>query len=590
MTGPHRGSLPHVSASIDPVDLFRRAEELFTGMFHIEELVAASSVRALFVARHAVLDRRVAVRVHLDPDVAGRRWFERETVLLANLDHPGIRPIHSAGYRGTWAYRVSKWIEGESLLDAVERGPRPIPDVLQLARDLISALDYAHAEGLVLRRLVPSSIMLNRAGRAIMTDLRWANPLLELADPDVDPAAEPFLAPETRGGRPGEPGSDVYAAAAILYYAVTGEIPPANPREIPPPTTIRPACPRALERVLMRALQPQPRERFLNAVEMGEDLMSDLGEYEFATSASPVSAETDPAAWEKYLRRALGHDYELLSPLGAGAFGRVYRVRDLALEREVALKVLHPVLTADAGVVERFRREAQLAAQVRHPHIVDVYDTGGRAGLLWYTMAYIPGENLAQWVQRHGPLTLDETVTLLAQALSALGHAHDQNLIHRDLKPENLLIETEPTWTVQITDFGLALAFQGVSDEKRLSRSGTPEYAAPEQLLAEPVDQRTDLYSLTLTALFGLLGKSPFAGLPINAVLAQQAAGILPNVRETRPDVPESLLRVLRRGAARDPAARYPSAEEYLAAVETAIRRWRGSPLRWLDGFRRGAR
>jgi serine/threonine protein kinase len=275
----------------------------------------------------------------------------------------------------------------------------------------------------------------------------------------------------------------------------------------------------------------------------------------------------------------------LLSLLGAGAFGRVYRVRDLALEREEALKVLHPALTSDPGVVERFRREAQLAAQVRHPHIVDVYDTGGRAGLLWYTMAYIPGENLAQWVHRYGPLTLDHALVLLGQALSALSHAHEQGLIHRDLKPENILIETDPEWTIQLTDFGLALAFEGVSADDRFSQSGTPEYGAPEQLLGERVDQRADLYSLTLTTLFGLTGKSPFAGLSVAAILAQQSAGALPDLRQHRPDIPDAVVRVLLRGAARDPEGRYPSADEYLLALERAIRTWRGSPWRWLGAI-----
>jgi serine/threonine-protein kinase len=233
-------------------------------------------------------------------------------------------------------------------------------------------------------------------------------------------------------------------------------------------------------------------------------------------------------------------------------------------------------------VVERFRREAQLAAQVRHPHIVDVFDTGGRSGLLWYTMAYIAGANLAQWVELRGPLTLDLGVRLLAQSLSALTHAHEQGLVHRDLKPENILIETEPEWTVQLTDFGLALAFQGVSDEKRESRSGTPEYAAPEQMLGERVDQRADLYSLSLTVMFGLTGRSPFGGASLPAILAQHSAGALPDIRSQRPDLPEALCRVLRRGAARDPADRFPSAVAYQQELDRALRQWRGSPWRWL--------
>jgi eukaryotic-like serine/threonine-protein kinase len=575
-------SQPQIDPSVDAAGLFRAAEAVFSGLFHLEQLVAANDSRALFVARHAVLERRAALRVHLQPGTPGRRWFERETVLLARVDHPGIRPIYSAGFRGEWAYRVSKWIDGESLDEAVARGPRPIPEVVQLTRDLLSALDYVHAEQIIIRRIAPSAVMVTRAGRAIITDLRWANALLEYAGPDVDPLAEAFLAPETREGHPGDPGSDVYTAAALLYYAITGQPPATNPVSIRPPTELRPVCPKAIERVIMHALQHDSSKRYLTAAEMGDDLLSDLGASGLDTSTAPMSADADPAAWEKYLRRALGDEYELLNPLGAGAFGRVYRVRDLALEREVALKVLHPVLTSDAAVVERFRREAQLAAQVRHPHIVDVFDTGGRSGLLWYTMAYIPGANLAQWVERHGPLPLDLAIRLVDQALSALAHAHEQGLVHRDLKPENILIETEPEWTVQLTDFGLALAFQGVSDDKRQSRSGTPEYAAPEQLLGEPVDQRADLYSLSLTVMFGLSGRSPFAGSSLPAILAQQSAGLLPDIRGQRPDLPDAVMRVLRRGAARDPADRFPSARAYQQELARVLRQWRGSPWRWL--------
>jgi eukaryotic-like serine/threonine-protein kinase len=581
MADPLRPSLPHVAPGVDQAALFAEAARLFLGMFHIEELVAANENRALFVARHVVLERRAALRVHFHQDSPGRRWFERETVLLARVDHPGIRLVHSGGYRGEWAYRVSKWIDGESLLDAVTRGPRPIPEVVQLARDLLSALDYAHGERIIVRRIVPSSVMITRAGRAIITDLRWSSPLLDLAGPDIEPMAEAFLAPEARQGQPGDQGSDVYAAAALLYYAVTGEPPAVNPVEIRPPAEQRPVCPRAVERVIMHALQADPGKRYLTIAEMGDDLLSDLGESGFETSTAPLSDEADATTWEKYLRRALGDEYELLSLLGQGAFGRVYRVRDLSLEREVALKVLHPVLTSDPEVVERFRREAQLAAQVRHPHIVDVFDTGGRSGLLWYTMAYIPGANLAQWVGQHGPLALEHAFALLAQALSALDHAHDQGLIHRDIKPENILIEDEPIWTVQLTDFGLALAFMGHSDEKRASRSGTPEYAAPEQLLGERVDQRADLYSLSLVTMFGLTGRSPFEGVSLPGILARQSAGQLPDVRTLRPDVPDPLLRVLRRGAARDPADRYASAQEYIAAFEGALQQWRARPWRW---------
>jgi serine/threonine-protein kinase len=321
--------------------------------------------------------------------------------------------------------------------------------------------------------------------------------------------------------------------------------------------------------------------RYLTIEEMGDDLLSDLGEFEFQTSTTPaaVDAEADPEKWEKLLRRALGDDYELLSPLGAGAFGRVYRARDLALEREVALKVLHPYLLTDRGVVERFRREAQLAAQVRHPNIVDVFDTGGRGGLSWYTMAYIPGENLAQYVKRHGPLPVDRAVEVLRQGLSALAHAHDQGLVHRDLKPENILVT--PDGRIQITDFGLALALGG-SEERHASHSGTPAFAAPEQLMGEEVDHRADLYSLTMVIIFGLTGQVPFGGGTVESVLARQTMGQLPDLSALRPDLPEALIGVLVRGAAQLPEARFPSVQAYVEALERAVRRPEGTPLGWM--------
>src|SRR5207302_291931 len=162
------------------------------------------------------------------------------------------------------------------------------------------------------------------------------------------------LAPAT-GPRAAWPASDVYAVAALVYYVLTGHEPDADPARIVPPRQLRPAVPAALERVLLRALQAAPAIRYYTATEMLEDFVSDAGVFQ-EPAATPPLAE---AGFERRLRRALGDDYELLEEIGTGGFGRVYRARDLGLERDVAIKVLHPSLTADAAVTERFRREAQ---------------------------------------------------------------------------------------------------------------------------------------------------------------------------------------------------------------------------------------
>jgi serine/threonine protein kinase len=194
----------------------------------------------------------------------------------------------------------------------------------------------------------------------------------------------------------------------------------------------------------------------------------------------------------------------------------------------------------------------------------------GRAGLTWYTMELVPGANLAQVVQRHGTLSVDQTERLLAEGLSALEHAHSMGLIHRDLKPENMLIE--PDGRLRITDFGLALALRaGARFAGATSRSGTPQYAAPEQLLGERVDQRTDLYSMGGVAYFALLGRPPFAGKTPEQILARQTTDDLPPLVAERRDVPRELEDTLRRALRSDPAERFHSAGAFRAAVRSAL-------------------
>jgi serine/threonine-protein kinase len=541
----------------------------FKGLFEIERLVARSDQRLLFLARDPVLKRRVALRVHTDPAVPGRAWFLKEAEVVAQLDHPSLRHAYAAGILGDLAWRSGTWIEGESLEEACARGPRPIPAVLGMSRDLLDGVEHANVRGVVIRRVLPTTLMLDVSGRAVITDLRYANlvlPAVVIPDPQVN---FPFLAPEIRAGEAGDPGADVYTAGAVLYYAVTGR-PPRDPAALA--RTLRPTCPVVLERVLARALNPNPQVRYFTAGDMLADLAAEMGDFP-GIEAGPPPAEIVPGSelWEGRLRRALGDDYELLGDIGKGSFGSVYRVRDLRLEREVALKVLDPTLTADPEVVERFRKEAQLAASLQHPNIVSIYHIDERFGLLWYTMELIKGDNLGQLVAELGPLDPESTVTILNDSLAALEHAHERRLVHRDIKPENLLLG--PDGRVRVTDFGLALALpRGRMWGGATSRSGTPQFAAPEQLVGGQVDVRTDLFSLGLVGYFALLGKPPLEGRTAEAVMRGQVGGTLPDLKAVRDDVPDALVRVLKKAASMDPGARYASATTFKRALDRAMR------------------
>ena len=560
----------------DPAQLFQLTDAALGQRYRLERLVAANLERVLFVAQDRTLNRRVSVRVNFYSGDPLRAWFLKEAEALARLDHPAIRHVYDVGIAGDLAYRVGNWIEGEGLHEAVSRGPRPIPDVHNLARFLLNGLEHAHTCGIVVRRLVPQGLLVSPGGRGTLTDLRFCSLTLPVIPDNEIPSGLPYMAPEVRDGQPGDPASDVYGAGAVLYYAITGMEPQENPAEIVPPTQLRAACPAALERVLMRALRETAGKRYLTATEMLEDFASEAGDHPTSLmleeTATPVSGSDSARAWEKRLRRALGDDYELLTELGAGGFGRVYRVRDLHLERIVALKVLHPLLIQDPAVVERFRREAQLAARLNHPNLVSIYEIGGRAGLIWYTMEFVDGPNLAQLVESDGPLPFPKMLRLMREGLGALSHAHGTGLVHRDIKPENLLFERNGS--LRITDFGLAIAVRGQGIfGGATSQSGTPRFASPEQLLGERVDGRSDLYSMAAVGYFALLGRPPFEGITPVQVLARQTTNEVPELRPERPDVGPEVEKVLRRALRADVNARYPTAGEFLAALNRAVKR-----------------
>src|SRR5207253_2449920 len=245
------GAMSHPSP---PADLLDDVVRALTPAFRLDQRVAATPERAVYHAWDRVLKRSVALHVHLAPDSPGRAWFLRETETLAALDHPAIRHVYAAGVVGTFAYRTANWVEGESLAEALRRGPRPIRTAHALVRDLLGAAEHAHARGVILRRIVPLTLMLEHTGRAVITDLRYCNWCLPNVPPEERGAGGAFVAPEVRTGSPGEPRSDVYGVAALVYYVLTGQEPDLDPARITPPRQLRPAVPAALERVLLRAL------------------------------------------------------------------------------------------------------------------------------------------------------------------------------------------------------------------------------------------------------------------------------------------------------------------------------------------------
>ncbi len=271
------------------------------------------------------------------------------------------------------------------------------------------------------------------------------------------------------------------------------------------------------------------------------------------------------------LQRSLGSNYELGRLIGRGGFAEVYIVHDRRLKRDLALKALRPDLVISDHLLQRFRREAETVAALRHPHIVPIYDIGEADGIGYLIMPYIQGESLRALLSREGPRPVREACRILLEAADALDAAHDAGVIHRDIKPENIMLEGKGR-RAQLMDFGIAKAIDTSDSGPGLTSTGmlvgTPHYMSPEQAAGEPhLDHRSDQYSLAVVGYQMITGSLPFDGDSTRAVLFQQMVGVPKSLRDMVPDVPAAVAFAIDRALSKEPKDRFPSMAAFAEAI-----------------------
>jgi serine/threonine-protein kinase len=453
-------------------------------------------------------------------------WLATEAQRLAHRNHPAVpttyhywsTPVEGFARRGPGYLR--RWIEGETIGQRTQRmGAADLPFVLHTWQWAVP------------RESVPAGLE---------PDRRWHPPAPEWRNDGWVPDAR----------------SDQWQLAAVIFLLLTGEPVPCD--DIPPVRWVRPEVPQSLATALDRALCPVPDERhrsvsaLLRALDRSAPARAFLGGVDDEQRVAPEGTEAR-------LRWALADDYEVLAPLGQGTFGTVWRVRDLALQREVALKMLHPQVAKDSIAVGRFRREAQLAAQLAHPAIVPIYDWDQRGDVAWYTMELAEGGSISNLVARNGPRPLGEIAPQVESILDGLSAAHAVGIIHRDLKPENVLIDRYRRW--RLSDFGIAQ----IPGEDVGGSTGTPAFAAPEQLLGEPQGPSVDCFAVAGIVAFVLTGRPPFGDGDARTILAQQLAGEL-----SLAAFDASVAEWLAKGLSADPAGRFADAASMKRAWRVA--------------------
>ena len=263
--------------------------------------------------------------------------------------------------------------------------------------------------------------------------------------------------------------------------------------------------------------------------------------------------------------------YAVGAELGRGGMARVVAARDLRLRRAVAIKLLPADPPTDPASRQRFIREARAAASFSHPHAVAVFDAGDADGVLYLVMELVDGPSLASVLSGHHQLDIDDAVRIADQVLQALGAAHRAGIVHRDVKPGNVLITSDGA--AKLADFGIAKRLDDLGKVTATGQFiGTPTYLAPEQVAGQPATAATDLYATGVLLFEMLAGGPPFdAGTPLATALAHRDAPV-PDVRARRPEVPTTVAETVRRAMAKDPAARFASAEQMRAVL-------RGAPL-----------
>jgi serine/threonine-protein kinase len=291
------------------------------------------------------------------------------------------------------------------------------------------------------------------------------------------------------------------------------------------------------------------------------------------------------------LREALEPQYEAVRLIGSGAMGTVYLFHEIAADRPVAVKVLPGELAASEEGKERFRREAKVTANLRHPNIVPIFTFGETPDLLYYVMQYVDGESLGERIDRDGPLSPDEVTRIMVVISDALAHAHEKGVIHRDIKPGNIVIESR-SGRPMLTDFGIAHLIGGAqppasglgpAEQRHLRLTstgmaiGSPFYMAPEQAtISADVDLRADFYALGTTAYEALTGTMPYIANSLEDLIEKKAGGKFTPVSARRPDAPQRLALVIEKCLSTAAKNRWANAYEIRDALEAETSRLDG--------------
>lgn len=511
------------------------------GPYVLDDRIAQGAAADVWRAHRADGGLRVVLKRLLPP------WTDRSSVRETFLEiikdaiplrHPHIVPVLDFGEVEGFCYVVFEAVDGRPLMQLLHGRDYQLTtqQALTIAQGMLRGLSFVHraANPFTGGRLLhgdvsPQNILVDHHGEPRLVDLGFARVVLEAGLPGKPSKPIPrYVSPEVLAGDTLSVRGDVYGAGRVLEDLMAHSDEEARLR---------------IAEVAAVACAVNPDERYADAGHILEALSPVLPEPASLTeppdfeerrqSTEIPDVPTDPAT---FLRRR----YRILGELGRGGMGIVYKVRDKTIDEVLAVKVLPLERVHDAGDVSRFRRELKLARSVRHPNVARVDHLEEGPGFAYYTMEYIPGDNLEDLIEARGAMPADEVIALAKQLTAGLGAIHDADIVHRDLKPANVVVT--PEGRVVVMDFGIARHEELESGLTTTGMSlGTPMYMAPEQAVGSEIDERADLYSLGVLLYQMLVGRTPFEGSTTVALYLEKRNREFKRPRQANPNVPPEL-------------------------------------------------
>lgn len=560
---------------------------VFANKYKLMSEIGRGSMSVVYKAVNINLHKEVAIKFPLTRSILSpnfSNYILQGAQLAASLSHPHITNTYDVDHHQGLPYVVMELIDGETVGDAVvSRCFLPLKQSFTILEKMVDALSYIHSKGIVHQNITPQNILLKGDDFPILSSFDLASskesepiPFEFLCMKDLE-----FLSPELLGGKKTDFRTDIWSLGVTFYYMLTGVSPFWRRNNIctieaiarfnpPPPSYLNPFLPEEIDGLVMKMIEKDPEERFLDMKVLQWNLRERRSELFHEESRETKKINLWEGNFEgRTLSTQKGETYQILEVKGEGGFGIVYKAFDISLKRIVAIKRLKSEFREDKEALDRFYREAQAVSSINHPNVIQIYSIGEFDGTPFFVMPFLEGKDLEELIESRTTLPIGQVLDISISIASGLEALHKRDVIHRDLKPNNILL-TENHEPI-ITDFGIA----HLSQRSRITPAGvilgTFVYMSPEQIQNKPLSPASDLYSLGVILYEMITGRVPFDTDSYYVIVQKITQQNPREFIQLEYDFPRDISRIIIKLLNKDPEKRYQTAGELIRALKKSL-------------------